>query len=107
MIIGSGSASFEILRYLVERLPVMITPALGGRTESQPIAVRNVLHYLVDCLDVPETAGRDPRHRRAGRRSRTASSCGSWPQELGLRRRYRDSGAGADAAASARCGSTS
>ena len=56
MIIGSGSASFEILRYLVERLPVMVTPS-WVRTESQPIAVRNVLHYLVACLDTPETAG--------------------------------------------------
>ncbi len=57
MIIGSGSASFEILRYLVERLPVMITPKWVA-TECQPIAVRNVLRYLVACLDVPETRGR-------------------------------------------------
>jgi uncharacterized protein YbjT (DUF2867 family) len=57
MIIGAGSASFEILRYLVERLPVMITPR-WVRTENQPIAIRNVLHYLVACLDEPETVGR-------------------------------------------------
>ncbi|MCM2257728.1 MAG: SDR family oxidoreductase [Vicinamibacteria bacterium] len=57
MIIGSGSASFEILRYLVERLPVMVTPRWVS-TQSQPIAVRDVLHYLVACLDTPETAGR-------------------------------------------------
>ncbi|MCB9852082.1 MAG: SDR family oxidoreductase [Phycisphaerales bacterium] len=57
MIIGSGSASFEILRYLVERLPIMLTPR-WVKTESQPIAVRNVLHYLVECLRVPETIGR-------------------------------------------------
>jgi uncharacterized protein YbjT (DUF2867 family)/uncharacterized protein YndB with AHSA1/START domain len=57
MIIGSGSASFEILRYLVERLPVMVTPR-WVRTESQPIAVRNVVQYLVDCLAVPGTVGR-------------------------------------------------
>lgn len=57
MIIGSGSASFEILRYLVERLPVMVTPR-WVRTESQPIAVRNVIHYLAACLEVPETADR-------------------------------------------------
>jgi uncharacterized protein YbjT (DUF2867 family)/uncharacterized protein YndB with AHSA1/START domain len=57
MIIGSGSASFEILRYLVERLPVMVTPRWVS-TESQPIGVRNVLRYLVDCLEVPATAGR-------------------------------------------------
>ncbi len=53
MIIGSGSASFEILRYLVERLPIMVTPRWVS-TESQPIAVRNVLHYLVAALDTPE-----------------------------------------------------
>lgn len=57
MIIGSGSASFEILRYLVERLPVMVTPR-WVQTESQPIAVRNVLHYLISCLEVKETIGR-------------------------------------------------
>ncbi|WP_145065080.1 SDR family oxidoreductase [Engelhardtia mirabilis] len=57
MIIGSASASFEILRYLVERLPVMLTPR-WVRTESQPIAVRNVLHYLVTCLDEPRTVDR-------------------------------------------------
>ncbi len=57
MIIGSGSASFEILRYLVERLPVMITPR-WVRVRCQPIAIRNVLHYLVACLDTPETTGR-------------------------------------------------
>lgn len=57
MIIGSGSASFEILRYLVERLPAMITPRWVG-TESQPIAVGDALHYLVACLDTAETAGR-------------------------------------------------
>ncbi|HRP62753.1 MAG TPA: SDR family oxidoreductase [Phycisphaerales bacterium] len=57
MIIGSGSASFEILRYLVERLPIMVTPR-WVRTESQPIAVRDVLHYLIASLETPETAGR-------------------------------------------------
>ncbi len=57
MIIGSGSASFEILRYLVEHLPVMVTPRWVS-TQSQPIAIRNVLHYLVACLDTPETTGR-------------------------------------------------
>ncbi len=57
MIIGSGSASFEILRYLVERLPIMITPRWVS-TESQPIAIRDVLFYLTSALDTPETIGR-------------------------------------------------
>lgn len=57
MIIGSGSASFEILRYLVERLPIMVTPKWVS-TESQPIAVRNVIHYLAQSLETPETIGR-------------------------------------------------
>lgn len=56
MILGSGSASFEILRYLVDRLPVMITPR-WLRSLNQPIAIRNVLHYLVGCLEAPETLG--------------------------------------------------
>jgi uncharacterized protein YbjT (DUF2867 family)/uncharacterized protein YndB with AHSA1/START domain len=57
MIIGSGSASFEILRYLVERLPVMVTPRWVS-TKSQPIAIRDVLYYLTEALASPETAGR-------------------------------------------------
>ncbi|TVQ32889.1 MAG: SDR family oxidoreductase [Phycisphaeraceae bacterium] len=57
MIVGSGSASFEILRYLVERLPVMITPRWVS-TECQPIAIRNVIGYLLACLTTPETTGR-------------------------------------------------
>jgi uncharacterized protein YbjT (DUF2867 family) len=57
MIIGAGSASFEILRYLVERLPVMVTPR-WVTTPSQPIAIANVLTYLVACLSTPATIGR-------------------------------------------------
>lgn len=56
MILGSGSASFEILRYLVERLPVMLTPR-WVRNECQPIAVSNVLGYLLGCLENPATSG--------------------------------------------------
>jgi uncharacterized protein YbjT (DUF2867 family) len=52
MIVGSGSASFEILRYLVEHLPIMVTPKWVS-TPSQPIAVTNVLNYLLGCLNVP------------------------------------------------------
>ncbi len=57
LIIGSGSTTFEILRHLVERLPIMVTPRWVC-TECQPIAVRNVLHYLVACLSTPATEGR-------------------------------------------------
>jgi uncharacterized protein YbjT (DUF2867 family) len=57
MIIGSGSASFETLRYLVERLPVMVTPRWVD-TPCQPIGIEDVLHYLVACLEQPATAGR-------------------------------------------------
>jgi uncharacterized protein YbjT (DUF2867 family) len=57
IIIGSGSASFEMLRNLVEVLPVMTTPRWVD-TRCQPIAVRDVLRLLVAVLDAPETAGR-------------------------------------------------
>jgi len=56
VILGSGSASFEIIRNLVERLPVMITPR-WVRTRCQPIAISNVLGYLVGCLENPATTG--------------------------------------------------
>lgn len=52
VIIGSGSASFEMLRYLTERLPAMITPR-WVRTKTQPIAVRDILYYLVNAATVP------------------------------------------------------
>ena len=51
VIIGSGSASFEMLRYLTERLPVMVTPKWVG-SRVQPIAVRDVLAYLLAALDL-------------------------------------------------------
>jgi len=56
MILGSGSASFEILRYLVERLPAMITPR-WVQSMNQPIAIRNVITYLIGCLEHDETIG--------------------------------------------------
>lgn len=56
MILGSGSASFEILRYLVDRLPVMITPK-WVRNPVQPIAISNVLNYLQGCLEHDEVLG--------------------------------------------------
>ncbi|MCG5453162.1 SDR family oxidoreductase [Micromonospora hortensis] len=57
VIIGSGSASFEMLRYLTERLPAMITPR-WVRNRIQPIAVRDVLHYLSGCADLPAEVNR-------------------------------------------------
>lgn len=86
MIIGSGSSSFEILRYLVERLPVMITPKWVS-TPCQPIAVRNVIGYLAGALERPETeggvfdiGGRDVYRYRDIMRIMA--------EELGLRRRW-------------------
>lgn len=57
VVIGSGSASFEMLRYLTERLPIMTTPS-WVRTRTQPIAVADVLEYLVRCLDLPSDVNR-------------------------------------------------
>jgi uncharacterized protein YbjT (DUF2867 family) len=56
MILGAGSASFEMLRYLVDRLPAMITPR-WVQTPCQPISIRNVLDYLEGVLQAPETVG--------------------------------------------------
>jgi uncharacterized protein YbjT (DUF2867 family) len=57
IIIGAGGASFEMLRYLVERLPVMICPRWID-TRIQPIAVKDILAYLVGCMLNPDTAGK-------------------------------------------------
>lgn len=57
VIIGSGSLSFEMLRYLTEVLPVMITPS-WVRTRCQPIAIRDVLHYLARVVDDTDTVDR-------------------------------------------------
>jgi uncharacterized protein YbjT (DUF2867 family) len=58
IIIGSGSASYEIIRHLVNRMPVLFIPR-WARTRCQPIAIRDVIKYLVGALETPETAGRD------------------------------------------------
>jgi uncharacterized protein YbjT (DUF2867 family) len=55
-ILGSGGAAFEILRYLVDRLPVMLTPR-WVHTPVQPIAIRNVLTYLMGCLEPDDARG--------------------------------------------------
>ena len=57
VIVGSGSISFEIIRHLVERLPVMVCPR-WIYSRIQPIAVEDLLDYLVAALDTPESQGR-------------------------------------------------
>ncbi|MFG2276486.1 SDR family oxidoreductase [Streptomyces chartreusis] len=57
VILGSGSASFEMLRYLTERLPVMVTPG-WVHTRIQPVAVRDVLRALVGSARMPEDVNR-------------------------------------------------
>ncbi|WP_405836451.1 SDR family oxidoreductase [Streptomyces sp. NBC_01518] len=57
VVIGSGSASFEMLRYLTERLPVMVTPS-WVRTRIQPVAVRDVLRELVGSARMPADVSR-------------------------------------------------
>jgi uncharacterized protein YbjT (DUF2867 family) len=56
IVVGSGSASFEMLRSLTERLPIMITPRWVG-TRCQPIGIRDALDYLLAALDHPEISG--------------------------------------------------
>ena len=58
IVIGSGSASFEMLRYLTERLPVMTTPR-WVETKIQPIAVRDVLRYLVGAAAIDSSVSGD------------------------------------------------
>ena len=57
MIIGSGSASFEMLRQLTRRLPAMVGPK-WLRSRIQPVAVQDVLHYLVAVADLPAGTNR-------------------------------------------------
>ncbi len=58
MIVGAGSESYRTLRYLVKRLPVMIAPG-WLRTDTQPIAVADVIDYLARAPDIPESEGRE------------------------------------------------
>ncbi len=57
MIIGAGSSLFEMIRYLAEREPIFICPAWFF-SEAQPIAIRDVLEYLVTSLEVPGSTGK-------------------------------------------------
>ncbi len=54
IIVGSGSASFEIIRDLVEKLPIMITPR-WLHTKCQPIAIRNVIEFMIGVIANPQT----------------------------------------------------
>lgn len=57
IIVGAGSESFEMVRQMVSRLPVMITPR-WVRTPTQPIGISDVVEYLVKAVETPETAGK-------------------------------------------------
>lgn len=57
MIVGSGSALFEMIRYLVEREPLLVCPA-WFYSQAQPIAIRDALSYLIDSLKSSESIGR-------------------------------------------------
>jgi uncharacterized protein YbjT (DUF2867 family) len=58
MVVGAESESYRTLRYLVERLPVMIAPA-WLRTQTQPIGVNDVIEYLRRAPAIPESSGRE------------------------------------------------
>jgi uncharacterized protein YbjT (DUF2867 family) len=58
MVVGAGSESYRTLRYLVQRLPVMVAPS-WLRTPTQPIAIDDVVSYLVQAPGIPESAGRE------------------------------------------------
>lgn len=56
VIVGSGSASFEMIRHLTERLPIMVTPTWVN-TRCQPIGIRSVLEYIVEAIRHPNARG--------------------------------------------------
>ena len=58
MVVGADSESYRTLRYLVQRLPVMIAPA-WLRTKTQPIGIDDVIEYLSRAPEVPESIGRE------------------------------------------------
>jgi len=57
VILGSGSASYELFKNLVAKMPIVLVPA-WAETQCQPIAIRDVIKYLVGVLEVPETLGK-------------------------------------------------
>ncbi len=58
LVIGAGSASFELLRQVVAHLPVLVIPPQASSTRVQPIAARDAVDYLVGVLDLPAARGR-------------------------------------------------
>jgi uncharacterized protein YbjT (DUF2867 family) len=85
MVVGAGSESYRTLRYLVERLPVMIAPA-WLKVPTQPIAIDDVLAYLTAAPDLPKTAGQEiqiggPSVLAYGEMlDRMAEALGRWPR---------------------------
>lgn len=57
VVVGSGSISFEMVRYLTERVPILVCPRWVF-TRTQPIAIRNALAYLIAALDTPQSIGK-------------------------------------------------
>ena len=57
MIVGSGSALFEMIRYLTEREPILSCPAWFF-SQTQPIGIRDVMSYLIAALETPESSGK-------------------------------------------------
>jgi uncharacterized protein YbjT (DUF2867 family) len=84
MIVGSGSALFEMVRYVTERQPALVCPAWFF-SQAQPIAIRDALSYLVDTLKTPDAVGRVI---EVGGPSRLtyADMCLSYARERNLRR---------------------
>ncbi len=84
IVIGSGSLSFELVRSLTERLPVMITPR-WVRTRAQPIAIEDVVSYLVAALDV-EPAGHEVFEIGGADIATHGELMGEYARQRGLRR---------------------
>ena len=80
IVVGSGSASFEMIRHLTRRLPVMTTPK-WVRNKIQPIAVHDVLHYLAEAAaaTVPSPGPGTSADRTSSNTSRRCRSTPKWP----------------------------
>ena len=85
VIVGSGSISFEMIRHLAERLPVMVCPK-WVYSRIQPIAIDDLLEYLVSALNVPRKPGAHHRNRRRRRHHLPRTHARLRPRSHGLRR---------------------